>query len=85
LTNVVQKSKVIIVERQYIKEGNNMAKARYAIYFTWNDGFEDSFNVDSAKERDMNIKEMVERKDFKEICYSRIFANGEYGKRIKVL
>ena len=32
---------------------------KYAIYFTWNDGFEDSFNVYDAKERDMNIKEMM--------------------------
>ena len=58
---------------------------RYAVYFIWNDGFEDSFNVDSAKERDLNIKEMIERKDFQEISYCRIYANGEYGKRVKVL
>ena len=53
---------------------------RYAIYFIWNDGFEDAFNVDSAAERDMNIKEMISRGDFKEIRYCRIYANGEYGK-----
>ena len=52
---------------------------KYAIYFTWNDGFEDSFNVDSAKERDMNIKDMIARKEFKSISYCRIYANGEYG------
>ena len=53
---------------------------RYAVYFTWNDGFEDSFNVDSAKERDINIKDMIDRKEFKSISYCRIYANGEYGK-----
>lgn len=58
---------------------------KYAIYFTWNDGFEDSFNATDAKDRDLNIKEMVERKDFKEISYCRIYKNGEYGKRIKAL
>lgn len=54
-------------------------KMRYAVYFTWNDGFEDSFNVDSAKERDMNIKDMISRKEFKSISYCRIYASGEYG------
>ena len=37
---------------------------RYAIYFTWKDGLEDSINVESAKERDMNINEMRTREDF---------------------
>lgn len=59
--------------------------SRYAIYFTWNDGFEDSFNVESAKERDMNIKQMISRKEFKSISYSRIYNSGEYGKIIKIL
>lgn len=54
-------------------------KYGYAIYFIWNDGFEDSFNVASAKERDLNIKEMISRDDFKEIGYCRIYADGEYG------
>ena len=54
-------------------------KYKYAIYFTWNDGFEDSFNVEDAKERDMNIKEMIDRQDFKAISYCRIYASGEYG------
>lgn len=51
----------------------------YAIYFTWNDGFQDSFNVSNAKERDMNIKEMIARNEFKSISYCRIYASGEYG------
>ena len=55
-------------------------KDRYAVYFTWNDGFEDSFNCASAKERDMNIKEMISRGEFKYIAYARIYASGEYGK-----
>ena len=58
---------------------------KYAIYFTWNDGFRDTFNTDSAKERDMNIKEMIGRKDFKSISYCPIYADGEYGIDKKVL
>ena len=57
---------------------------KYAIYFTWNDGTEDTFNVYNAKERDMNIKEMINRGDFKEISYCRIYANGEYGIDVKI-
>ena len=33
---------------------------RYALYFTWNDGTKDSFNVNSARERDLNIIEVVD-------------------------
>ena len=58
---------------------------RYAVYFTWNDDFEDSFNVDSAKERDLNIKDMIDRKEFKSISYCIIYANSEYGKTTMVL
>ena len=54
-------------------------KYRYAIYFVWNDGFEDSFNVKNAAERDSNIKDMISRDEFKEIGYCRIYADGEYG------
>ena len=58
---------------------------KYAIYFTWNDGMEDSFNVYNAKERDMNIKVMIDRKEFKSISYCRIYASGDYGKHKVVL
>lgn len=58
---------------------------KYAVYFTWKDGFEDSFNTSTAEERDITIKEMKARKDFKEISYCRIYKSGEYGKRVKVL
>ena len=58
---------------------------KYAIYFTWNDGFKDTFNVGNAKERELTIKNMKERKEFKEISYCRIYKSGEYGKRVKVL
>ena len=51
----------------------------YAVYFTWNDGFKDSLNVYDAKERDINIKEMINRKEFKHISYCKIYSNGEYG------
>ena len=57
----------------------------YAVYFTWHDGFEDSFNVDNAKERDFNIREMKKRNDFKRIEYCRIYANGEYGDHVRVI
>ncbi len=58
---------------------------RYAIYFRWKDGDRDSFNVDNANERDLNIKDMVEREDFDEISYCKIYASGEYGENITVL
>ena len=59
---------------------------KYAIYFTWkDDGFEDSFNVDSAKERDLNIREMIKRNEFKEISFCPIYASGEYGQDHRVL
>lgn len=58
---------------------------RYAIYFIWKDGTEDTFNTQNAKERDLNIQDMKSRNDFKSISYCRIYANGEYGKHIKVL
>lgn len=71
---------ITVVENKYNPYGY-----RYAVYFTWNDGTEDSFNVYSAKERDMNIKEMIERGDFKKISWCKIYSNGEYGGQIKVL
>jgi hypothetical protein len=58
---------------------------KYAIYFTWNDNFKDSINVDGIKERDLNIKDMKERNDFKNISYCKIYKSGEYGRHIKVL
>lgn len=58
---------------------------RYAIYFTWNDGQKDTFNVDSAEERKLTIKDMIERKDFKEISYRMIYKDGEYGTQINIL
>lgn len=60
-------------------------KDKYAVYFVWNDGFEDAISVADAKERDLNIKDMLKRKDFKSIEWCRIYANGEYGKHTKVL
>lgn len=53
----------------------------YAIYFTWNDGTEDTFNVPNATIRDLNILDMIRRGDFKEISYCRIYKSGEYGIR----
>lgn len=34
---------------------------KYAIYFTWNDGFEDSFNVSSASEKAITQTEREKR------------------------
>lgn len=58
---------------------------KYAVYFTWNDGFEDTFNCKDAKERDMNIKQMIARGEFSEIRYCRIYASGEHGVEKKAL
>ena len=58
---------------------------KYAVYFIWKDGTEDSFNVATAKERDMNIKDMITRNDFISIEFCRIYKSGEYGKHKKVL
>ena len=57
---------------------------RYAVYFTWNDGTEDTFNCDSALERNMNIQNMINRDEFKYIAWCKIYASGEYGKLIIV-
>ncbi len=54
---------------------------KYAIYFTWKDGAEDTFNVYDAKARDWNINEMIVRNDFTNISYCKIYASGEYGER----
>lgn len=62
-----------------------MKRDTYAIYFTWNDGTEDAINVRDAEDRDLNIKDMIIRKEFKEISYCRIYANGEYGMTKRVL
>ena len=52
---------------------------RWSVYFTWKDGTEDSFLCETAKERDMNIYDMLLRNDFIHIRYCRVYANGEYG------
>ena len=57
----------------------------YALYFTWNDGFKDTFNCNNRKDRDANIKSMIERGEFISIEYCKIYKNGEYGVSVKVL
>ena len=52
---------------------------RYAVYFIWNDGTEDSILCEDAKDRNQNIKDMIKRGDFKHIRWCRIYASGEYG------
>ena len=58
---------------------------RYCIYFTWKDGTRDSINVDSAKERNLNIKDMLDRDEFSHISYCPIYNSGEYGMEKVVL
>ena len=57
---------------------------KYAIYFEWLDGVKDSIIVNGITERDLNIKNMIARKEFKYIEYCKIYKSGEYGKRIKI-
>lgn len=58
---------------------------KYAIYFTWkNNGQRDSVIENTAKKRDEDIKDLIERGEFTEIAYARIYTNGEYGKRIRL-
>lgn len=53
---------------------------RYAIRFKWRDEWlEDIIEVDNAKERDFNIKEMLVEQDFDLITYCNVYANGEHG------
>jgi hypothetical protein len=55
---------------------------KYAVYFTWNDdGTRDSINCDNALDRDLNLKELIKRKEFSDICWCKIYASGEYGRR----
>ena len=54
---------------------------KYAIYFTWKDGVEETFNVYDAKARNWNINEMIAIKEFTNISYCKIYTNGEYGER----
>lgn len=57
----------------------------YAIYFIWkDDNFEDSFNVYSTADRDLNLSELKIRTDISEVSWCRIYSNGEYGRIIKV-
>lgn len=56
---------------------------KYAIYFTWKvDGMKDTFNVNNAKERDYNIKLMIQEGYTKDIHYCPIYKSGEYGRRM---
>lgn len=57
----------------------------YAIYFTWNDGFEDVIEEKGAKARDISIKEMLNRKEFKAISYRAKYKNGEYGRTVSIM
>lgn len=59
---------------------------RYAVYFTWkDDGTQDTFNCEDARERDMNIREMLSKNEFSKIEWCRIYKSGEYGPRKRVL
>ena len=55
-----------------------------AVYFSIN-GEEDSFNVRSAKERDNNLEDMLKREEIQDIMWCRIYTDGSYGRRIRVV
>lgn len=57
---------------------------RYTIYFIWNDGTEDSFNVTNAKDRDFNINEMLKSREYRSISYCKLYSDGEHGSDIKI-
>ena len=57
----------------------------YTVYFTWNDGTEDSFNCANAYERDFNIDFMLNSQCYSRIEYCKFYKNGEHGRNIKVL
>lgn len=55
---------------------------KYVVYFTWlDDGFEDSCIVEGAELRNLFIKNMKKDGNMSVICWSKIYASGEYGKR----
>jgi hypothetical protein len=54
---------------------------KYAIYYTWKDGTKDSINCDNALDRDLNLKGLVARREFTDICWCKIYVSGEYGRR----
>ena len=58
---------------------------RYIVYFTRNDGQKDFFHCENAKERDLEIREMLESDNFIFIAYERLYKSGKLGKRTVVL
>lgn len=62
----------------------------YAIYWTYRDGSEDTCIEYGAGARNMLINHLLNREDLDgnkeviELKYCRIYASGEYGKRIWV-
>ena len=57
---------------------------KYAIYFTYKGGTEETFDVYDAKTRDWNINEMTARKGFTNISYCKVYTNGEHGERKEI-
>ena len=54
---------------------------QYVIYFIWSDdNTEDSIIVETAQERDIEINNMIKRKDFSYISWCYIYQDGEYGQ-----
>lgn len=54
-------------------------------YYHQYDGSEDSIIVETAAERDANIKDMIKRNDFEYIAWCQIYSDGEYGSSHVVL
>ena len=51
----------------------------YAIYFTWNDGTEDSCIEYGAKSRNITINELLANDEIIKVSYCKIYKSGEYG------
>lgn len=58
---------------------------KYAIYFVWKDNQEDTIICDNSFDKNLNIRNMLERHEFKKISYCKIYKSGEYGKRVIIL
>lgn len=57
---------------------------RYALYIDLAQGGENTYIVNSARERDLDITNLKRTGMARNIMYCPIYKSGEYGKRIKV-
>lgn len=58
----------------------------YEFYLIWDDGYEDSYEVYSADERNENIQDIIKRRtNYKSAEYSRVYVSGKRGQRKRIL